>query len=374
MGIITKSFGLQTFADEGTTVPVLRVPSRTDKPVTLETVVGLPAVFRAIQLITTQGGKVPFWSWRGDALAPRQPQVITKPDPWRARRSWGVRALTSACADGNIFLRLSLDPLQSERRVVVAAPVMNPYAVAIRRDKSGRKVYDHRLDDGTTETLSAEQVEHVWMNEFPGFTRGISPITAARLTMQGALNTRDYAATFFDTGAIPPGVLTSDQHIDTTTAEAMQKRWHDGDPRLIKVMGKGLKFDPILIKPEDAQWIEAQKFTILEHARMWGVPPYRLAAAIDGSSLTYQNLADVNEDFIDSTLDPVYLAPLAAALTELVPAGQEVRHDYSDMRRRDDKTRMETHGIAIDHGIYDAEYARRVERIPGPAPRKDADA
>lgn len=376
MSLFLKSFGLHTLAagSGGSAAATLPIPSRATRRVTLETVVGLPAVFRAIQLITTQGAKVPMKAWRGAEVVKRPPQVVAKPDPWRPRRSWAVRALTNLASDGNVFLRLVFDPLQADRRVVIAAPVMNSYAVTVRRDKSGRKVYDHRLDDGTTETLSAEQVAHVWLNEFPGFNRGLSPITAARLTLQGALDVRDYASSFFDTGAIPPGVLTSDQHLDAETAKAYQERWHAGDASRIRVMGKGLRFEPILIKPEDAQWIEAQRFTVLEHARMWGVPPYRLAAAIEGSSLTYQNLADVAQDFVDSTLAPVYLDPLAAALTELVPHGQEVRPDYSELLRRDDRYRMETHRVAIDAGIYDADEARRREGIPGPAPRKDTAA
>lgn len=375
VGILLQALGLdtETEGDYSTNLPGL-IPSRSSKSITLETVVGLPAVYRSAQIIATMGSKPVVNAWRGVELVERQPTVIRKPDPWRPRRSWSMRALTSAFSDGNIFLRNHFDPLATDRKTVVAAPVMNPFSVTIRRDKAGRKVYDHRRADGQTEVLSSEEVTHIWLNEFPGFNRGLSPITACRLSLAGAIDTRDYASSFFDTGAIPPGVLTSDQPIDAATATAYQDRWHTGQADKIKVMGKGLKFEPILISPEDAQWIEAQKFNVLDMARMTGIPPIMLAAAIDGSSLTYQNLQDVTEHLVTTLLEPVYLDPIAAALTELVPAGQEVRHDYSGMLRRDDKTRMETHKTAVEVGIYSAQEAREFEGIAGPAPERKAAA
>jgi HK97 family phage portal protein len=371
VGILRQSLGLETL---GTTAAGKRlakgIPSRNDRSIRLDTVVGLPAVFRSYQLLSTLGAGVPFASWRGTELATRQPTVVRKPDPWRERNEWSERVITDLAADGNAFFRLGQNPL-NDLRDVVSAEALNPFAVHVRRDKSGRKVYDHRTA-GTTETLSAEQVHHVWLNQFPGFNRGLSPITACRLSFAGAMDTRDYASKFFDTGAIPPGVLTSDGNIDDVTAKAAQDRWHDGDSSRIKVLGRNLKFEPILIKPEDAQWIEAQRFNVLDVARIFGIPPVLLAAAIEGSSLTYQNLQDVQEHLLVTTLRPVYLDKIAAALTGLIANGQEVRHDYSDLLRRDDKTRMETHEIAIRAGVYDATEARRREGIAGPAPAKPA--
>lgn len=377
VGIIKKSLGLETLSDQPTAEPVYPTidtelaraqARRKGKGLSLETAVGLPGVYRAIQLIYGKGSSLPLNSWRGTVLAERQPQVIRQPDPWRTPRSWKLRTLTNMAGDGNGFLKKALSPLDDG--TVIAAETLNPFAVTVRW-KNGRKLYDYRTRKGT-ETLSHEQVEHVRLNEFPGLDRGIGPIEACRLSLSGGMDIRDYAAGFFDRGAIPPGVLTSDQVIDQDTAEAYQTRWHEGNAELIKVMGKGLHFEPILIKPEDAQWIEAQKFTVLDIARMFGIPPILLLAAIEGSSLTYQNLAMVNEQLLTDTLGPLYLEPIEAAMTTLIPAGQEARFDVNKLTRRDDLTRMKTHKLAIEAGVYDADHARVLEGIPGPAPRKES--
>lgn len=373
VGILLQSLGLGVLADEPATYPGINhdlaeaQARRNGKALTLDSAVGLPGVYRAIQLIYGMGSSLPFNSWRGTLLAERQPQVVRTPDPWRPRRSWTLRSLTNMAGDGNAFLRKALDPIRDDG-TVIAATSLNPFAVTIRRDKSGRKVYDYRTSKGT-ESLSSEQVEHVWLNEFPGRERGLGPIEACRLALASGMSIREYAGQFF--GAVPPGVLTSDQYIDEEYATAAQTWWHDDTKAgKVKVMGKGLHFEPILIKPEDAQWIEAQKFTVLDIARMFGIPPIMLLAELGGSSLTYQTLQMVNEQLLDTTLKPLYLEPIEAALTQLVPSGQEVRFDVSKYLRRDDLTRMKTHKIAIEAGIYDADYARVEERIPGPAPRK----
>lgn len=371
VGFLLQSLGLEALADDpiGDYSANVQPPSRSDTTsLTLNKAVGLPAVYRSFQIIYGIGGRLPFNAWRGPVQPPRQPQLVRQPDPWRPRRSWTVRALTGMAGDGNCFLRLSPDPT-ADLRSIVAAPVLNPFAVHVRRDKSGRKVYDHLTRNGF-ETLSSEEVEHIWLNEFPGMERGLGPIEACRLALSGAITTAEYATGFF--GSTPPGVLTTEQAIDKPTATAMKEWWHEDATNSIKVVGKGLHFEPILIKPEDAQWIEAQKFSVLSIANIFGIPPVMLAAAVDGSSLTYQNLQDVHEHLLNTTLFPLYLDPIEAALTSLIANGQDVRFDASRLLRRDDLTRMKTHKVAIDSGVYDADYARDLEGIEGPAPRKVA--
>lgn len=376
MGIVLKSLGLETLSDEPQQPVYPSIDTqlsaaqarRNSKGLTLDTAVGLPGVYRAIQLIYGKGSSLPLNSWRGTVLADRQPQVIRQPDPWRTPRSWKLRTLTNLAGEGNAFFKKALSPLDDG--TIIAAETLNPFAVTVRW-KEGLKSYEYRTRTGL-EKLSAEQVEHVRLNEFPGLDRGIGPIEACRLSLSGGMDIRDYAASWFERGAIPPGVLTSDQYLDETAAGAAKKWWHDGDATEIKVMGKGLKFEPILIKPEDAQWIEAQKFTVLDIARMFGIPPVLLLAAIEGSSLTYQNLQMVNEQLLTDTLGPLYLEAIEAAMTALTPAGQEARFDVSKLTRRDDLTRMKTHKLAIEAGVYDADHARVQEGIPGPAPRKES--
>ena len=374
MGFFAKAAGLETLAAAPAAAPSrLKIPSRAaESKVTLKSVVGLTGAYRSIGILTGIGSGIPLYSWRATERVDRQPSVVRRPDPWMSRRRWQRQYVTNMCVDGNSFLHLHDDPLNSGNAMVpVAATHLNPLATRIGRDRSGKLVYRTIVNRRPT-TLSAEEVAHIRLNDFPGFDRGLGPIEACRLALAGAIDTHEYGNTIFDVGATPPGVLTSDQVITPSEAKAAKDQWHEGDSRFIKVTGKGLNFAPIVLKPEDAQWIEAQRFNVLETARMWGIPPVLLAAAIEGSSLTYQNLQDVQQHLAVVTLGPDYIDPLAAEMTDLVPNGQEVRPDYTGVLRRSDKERYQTHKLAIDAGIYDGDHARSVEGIPGPAPKKPA--
>ena len=86
--------------------------------------------------------------------------------------------------------------------------------------------------------------------------------------------------------------------------------------------------------PESSQLLETRKHGALEVARGLGIfPAELLLAELGGSSLTYQNVADALMTFARVTLQPVYLAPIEEALSDLVPATQAVRLNTSELER-----------------------------------------
>lgn len=372
MGILQRTLGLERLSaePEGDYDPVKQVvagiPSRNRRPrVTPESAITLPAVFRSIQISAGMAAELPLDSWRNKRIVERPPAVIRQPDPWRPLGSWTERVVIGMMTDGNAFLRKYKD----DSGEVVAAPALNPFRVRVLRDKHGRKYYEyHHEHTGHVETLTDDQVLHLWGLEVPGQDRGLGPIGYCRTSVQGALDTRDYAGEWFQTGAIPPGVLTTDKTIDKTAAKAYKEAWHEGDPSEVRVLGSGLSFDPIMLRPADAQWIEAQRWGVLDIARMFGLPAPYLIAAVEGTAMTYQNLEQIDAQFLRTTLFPVYLRKIEAALTSLLPHGQRARYDTSELLRPDARIRMNIHATAIESGIYSPTEARHMEGIDGEAP------
>lgn len=377
MGIIAKSLGLEAAPPTASERLARAIPSRSDTSrVTTASALSLPAVFRSIQITAGMAGSLTLDAYRDREKLERPPVVVRTPDPWRSLSSWVERAVIDLAVDGNAFLLKSLSPIDGT--TVVGAQVLNPFGVVVDRDTEGRKVYRYSTVDGI-KTYTDQQIEHVWGLEVPGLTRGLGPITACRMSILGALDARDFGAAWHSTNAVPPGVLSTDQHIDATAAKQYKELWHDGTPGEVKVTGKGLTFTPIMLRPKDAQWLESQAFGVLDIARLFGVPAAYLMAGIEGSSVTYQNLEMVDAQFLRTTLFPVYLRKLEAAMTNLLPRGQHAKFDTSELLRPDAKTRMEMHKLAIDMGLYGPEYAAVIERIPAtavpaPAPRKEAAA
>lgn len=123
---------------------------------------------------------------------------------------------------------------------------------------------------------------------------------------------------------------------------------------------------PLHLTPSEVQFLESRAFDVLGVGRMFGIPAHMLLAAVNGSSLTYQNVNDAATDFIRWTL-MAYLREIEDTLTAILPRGTIVRFNLDALLRANPAARMATHKTAIDAGIYSPAYARLIEGITDPA-------
>jgi HK97 family phage portal protein len=370
VGILAKTLGLETLAD----VPLgdysadVQPPSRSSAPATVDRALSLPAVFRAVQLIAGMAAQLEVGVMRrGTWIDP--PTLVTQPDPWRPLDSWIERIVVGMATDGNAFLRKH----RGSTDQVVQLEVLDPFKVYVDRDKNKRKVYLYG-----SETLKADDVQHLWGLEVPGLNRGLGPIGHCRASLSGALDIRDYASDWFRSDDVPSGVLSTDQRLDGPAVAEYKRRWLNlpeldangqpidgtGKTRLgpnVRVLGQGLKYTPIMLKPEEAQWLEAQRFGVLDVARIFGLPADYLLAAVEGTSLTYANLEMIDAQFLRTTLFPAYLRKIEGALSAILPHGQRARFRTADLLRPDAKTRAEIDSIYLDKKVITPAEVRRRE-------------
>lgn len=379
MGILAKALGLETLAADapvGDYSADVTPPARLGEPLTVERALGLTSAYRSIQLISGMGSQLALNSWRGATMVDPAPALVRRPDPWRSRKRFVRRFLVNAAVDGNNFFLKS-----RVGGVLSGVELLNPLATRVRWEK-GVKYYDTvRWIGGKWKgvTYTDADVEHVWSGlEVPGHNRALGPIAAARYALTGHIDVRDYAAGWFGKSDVPTGLLTSDQKLDPVQAGAYKDAWlnpkdANGNPitgPTVRVLGQGLHYEPVILKPSDAQWLESQNAGVLDVARIFGVPSDYLEAAVDGSSLTYTNLEMIDSRFLRTTLFPVYLSTLEDALTELLPNGQEARFDTEALLRPDAKTRAEIDRIYLGDGVpvRHAQEVRDREGWVGPAP------
>ncbi len=379
MGKFLRAIGFEKLSDEplGDYGADVTPPARSSalSPVTVDRALSLPSAYRAIQLIAGMGAQLTLDVIRAGAVLSPAPSIVVQPDPWRPLSSFLERCLVSMIVDGNAFLLKHRD----HNGTVVALEVLNPFHVFIKWNrKTGVKSYsvtDSRT--GQTRPYTDADIEHVWMLEVPGHARGLGPITACRVAFGGILDVREYADAWFAKSDVPSGILTTDQRLDPEAAKAYKSKWlnpDEDDPTngktgpQIRVLGQGLSYDPITLKPADAQWLESQAFGVLDIARMFGLPGDYLLAAVEGSSLTYSNLTMIKTQFLETTLFPVYLRKLEAAITNILPRGQVAVFNTEAFLRPDAKTRAEIDKVYIDAGVYGGEYVRTRENITAAAP------
>lgn len=378
MGLSSQPLEGDGVTPEGDYDANVQPPSRSrDSSLSLQRAMGLPAVFRSVQLIAGMCAQLTLESWRGSELVNPQPVLVTHPDPWRTADSWVERFAINLATDGNNFTWL-----QRGGRDVIALTILNPFTVSIVwRKLDGRRVkryvFPHPTTGKRTECGDADMI-HTWALEVPGLDRGLGPIGHTKAALTGAIDLREYADRWFADEAVD-GVLTSDQPIDQAAAKNARKLWYDRDPAdpsgpRLRVMGRGLKYDPIMLRPEEAQWLEAQNFGILDVSRIFGVPPEYLAAAVDGSAMTYSNLVMIDTQFLRTTLFPVYLRKIQNAVTQALPRGQRAEFRTDELLKPDAQTRATIDKAYVEMGVYDAAYIQRRDRITTTTPATPARA
>lgn len=118
----------------------------------------------------------------------------------------------------------------------------------------------------------------------------------------------------------------------------------------------------VLGQPVEQLLIEGRKAADLEVARMVGVPAWALDIGLEGSSITYSNVASRSRELVDYGLMP-YLAAIEGRLSmdDVLRAGTYCRFNLDELLRGDFGDRMNAYKAAVDAGIYTPEELRARE-------------
>lgn len=365
MGIMTnaaRALGLARRSETapGTPIGEVQPPPRSVAAATVapREAMTLTSTFRAFQIIATAVSQLSVDVWRGDeALA--TPSLVKNPDVWGDPRAAFLESTaTSLAATGNGYWRLF--------RTEPGAPVLNMHLlpaaeVGVHEDRR----HPGRVAEFTWrgQRLKSWEVQHLKLVRIPGSMYGLGPIQAASADLRGAMDVRDYATGWFQNSGQPSGLLKTDQRLNEEDAKEYREQWHETPAGRVRVLGQGLDFIPFMLKPADAQWLENQRFSVTQIARLFGIPATYLLAAIDGTSMNYTNQEQVDIAFVRYTL-MAYLREIEMAFTAVLPRGQEARFNVDALLRTDTKTRMETYEIGLRAGIYTHEWVQRTERLP----------
>lgn len=313
-------------------------PPRSTTTVTADTALTIVDVYRAVQIHTTAAMQLPIDVERNGRVIP-SPSLVLKPSLDLHRSAFIEMTVSALALHGNAFWRKE----KSSAGAVVSLEPLNPNLVTVREDLKGRRTFYY---DGRTYTRA--DIQHLELMRVPGKCAGLGPIQAGRRALEGHQDVADYAAGWFRDGqAQPNGVLSTDQKMTAAQSKDYRDQWNAGADGGVRVIGGGFKYAPILLSPEDAQWLEARSFNTLESARLMGAPASLMLAAVEGSSITYQN---VEQDWIGYTRFTLmrYLREIEEALSGLIAHGQTARFNVEGLLRSDTLTRYQSYQLALD--------------------------
>lgn len=344
-----------------------QLPARAERSthVSPETALSLSTVYRGIQIHATAAFQLSIGLEREDTgLGIDTPAILERPCLDMHRPAWIEYTVNSLYIDGNAFWKIDRHGEHTRRPGTVSnITPLNPAEVTVQVDRlndgSDRTTYFHRGRKVTGE------IQHLKLLTIPGLARGLGPIQAAQIELRGALDARDYGALWLKDSSMPDGILTTEQVLGPGEADKYKHVWYgrnqDGTPRKptegavefgnterLRVLGSGLKYQPLLLKPSDVQFLETQQFTTTQVARLLGTPASLLLAAVEGNSQTYSN---IEQDWIGylrfSLMKP--LREIEEALSEIMPRGTRARFNTDALLRADTKTRYEAHNLALDN-------------------------
>lgn len=346
------------------------IPSRAlaDRLVTPERAATHSTVYRAFQILTTAASQISFHTERGGSRLPDSQvlSIVKRPCLDMTTTEFIEATVTSMAAAGDAFWKKNY-----ANEVLLDLTPLNPHEVHVfAHPTTGRKRYSWKGKEYGT-----DEIVQLSLLKLPGQLRGLGPIQAAQAEISGALDLRDYASGWFRDGTTPDGILTSDQILTKEDAEQYREQFTAKGTGSVsdrlKVLGKGTTYEALMLKPADAQWLEARQFTTTELARLFGTPASLMLAAVEGSAMTYSN---VEQDWIAFTRFTLmgYLRKIEDALTDLLPRGQRVRFNVDALLRSDTKTRYEAHQIGLTAGFLLPDEVRAIENLAPLTPEQKA--
>lgn len=333
-------------------------PARSETVWSQDLALSVGAVYRSVQIISTMLAQLPMSVKRGDEEIPSS--LAQRPDVNNQTNDfWGSTAASMALT-GNAYWYVTRD----QDGVVKNLEVLNPKDVIVtREDRVGAP---YRFDVGGRRVPN-KNIKHLRLTVLPGAVYGLGPLQAARGDIENAKKLQEYGNAFMGNGAIPTGVLSSDQYLNQEQANAYRAAWGEAQStRGLAVLGAGLSYSPIALSPADLQFLENQQFSTLQIARLFGIPSVFLSVGMEGSSLTYATTESMAILFLQTTLSD-YLVSVEQAFTDLLPRGQVGKFRLDSLMRADLATRVEAYSKLITQQVITPTEVRLLEGY-GPEP------
>jgi HK97 family phage portal protein len=329
---------------------------------------GVPAIQRAVTLIANVAGSLSVQGYQSGALMTEAPRLIQRPDPYSTPQEFYRDSTYNIATRGEcVWWIASVNSFEQPTALIVV-----PLA-ELRVEQNDRNRLFPTYTWGTVKSTRYSTANregrfvHITYLKEPGALRGVGPLQLAGAATSVSVEAQEFAANYYATGGYPSMLISSELELTDAEALALKTAWTTSPSNMPKVIsGEGLEAKEFATNVQGAQMLEAREHQNGDAARMFGIPGSLVEYGAPGSSLTYQNLAEVWNQFVKGCLAPNYLEPMEQALTDLLPRAQTARFYVEGLLRADIKTRYEVYGMGITSGVLAVEQAQQMENlIPG---------
>ncbi len=347
------------------------------KPVNERSSMQMTAVYSCVRILAEAVAGLPIHLYQytdtgGKEKAISHPLYFLlhdEPNPEMTSFVFRETLMTHLLLWGNAYAQI----IRNGKGEVIALYPLMPNRMTVDRDANGQLYYQYQSSKdeaptmkGSTAILKSSEVLHIPGLGFDGLV-GYSPIAMAKNAIGMAIACEEYGAKFFANGAAPGGVL---EHPGTLKDPArIRESWNatfggSSNSSKVAVLEEGMKYTPIAISPEQAQFLETRKFQINEIARIFRIPPHMVG---DLEKASFSNIEEQSLEFVKYTLEPWLVRWEQSMVRSLLSPKEKqkyfIKYNVDGLLRGDYQSRMNGYAIGRQNGWMSANDIRSLENL-----------
>ena len=312
----------------------------------LREALGIPAVFRAVTMLSNIAGSLAIEAYRDGRRMPNPPRIVQRPNPFTTPRDFIRDTVYSMATRGEALWWVAARDIDGQALSLIP---INPVEITIEDNPKDRR---YPIITWGTRRMPNKDIIHITYAKEPGTLRGVGPLQMCGAAVSVAVESQEWAANFFGAGGVPSVLIKSAVQLDEAEAKAMKEQWVETPNNQPKVVDTAVdSVTPFEVTPQSAQLSDVRMASSGEVARMFGIPGSMLEYNVPGSSLTYSNNESEMRKFIDTCLGPNYLEPIEQSMSDLLTRSTVAYFNVDGLQRADLKTRAEVYKTLIDAGV-----------------------
>ena len=347
------------------------------KAVTERSAMQMTAVYSCVRILSEAIAGLPVHLYRYDGSGGKEKATThplyfllhDEPNPEMTSFVFRETLMTHLLLWGNAYAQI----IRNGKGEVVALYPLMPNRMTVDRDADGHLYYEYQTSqdeahtmDGSRVRLLPSDVLHIPGLGFDGLM-GYSPIAMAKNAIGMAIACEEYGAKFFANGATPGGILEHPGVVKDP--ERVRESWNSAfggsaNANKVAVLEEGMKYTPISISPEQAQFLETRKFQINEIARIFRIPPHMIG---DLEKSSFSNIEQQSLEFVKYTLDPWVCRWEQSMQRALLSMDEKKEYFFKfnvdGLLRGDYQSRMNGYATARQNGWMSANDIRELENL-----------
>ena len=366
-----------TDSTTGSTYRFLFGGTTSGKAVTERSAMQMTAVYSCVRILSEAIAGLPIHLYRSDDDGSKEKAtdhplyfiLHDEPNPEMTSFVFRETLMTHLLLWGNAYAQI----IRNGKGEVVALYPLMPNRMTVDRDEDGHLYYEYQTSQEEAHTMNGSRVRlspydvlHIPGLGFDGLV-GYSPIAMAKNSIGMAIACEEYGAKFFANGATPGGILEHPGVVKDP--DKVRDSWNaafggSSNSNKVAVLEEGMKYTPISISPEQAQFLETRKFQIDEIARIFRIPPHMIG---DLEKSSFSNIEQQSLEFVMYTLDPWVVrweqAIQRALFTENEKRQYFVKFNVDGLLRGDYQSRMNGYAVGRQNGWLSANDIRELENL-----------